>query len=192
MGFTKAEELFLGVRDPALNDFLAAFYFERHRYFDFGSTLGPTTASHTFFPPLNVFNTSIPWRIEISLPTLDIHPGGSPLPPPLVLGPGKFSGSTSVKITAANFPFTFQLLLIGHLSQVGSGSTAALKLTIDQVKIVGLPPALAAMLEAVFILIVNGLLANFTMPMAIFAFQPFHLVAGPILGSDQVELRGNL
>jgi hypothetical protein len=192
MGFTKAEQLFLGVQEPALNDMLAAFYFERHRYFDFGSMLGPTTVSQTFFPALNIFNTSIPWRVEISLPQIDIHPGAAALPAPLVVGPGQFSGSTSIKITAAGFPFTFQLIFVGHVSQTGSGSSGTIRLIIDQAKIVGLPPPLADLLAAVFVLIVNGILANGTLPLSIFSFQPFNLVAGPILGSNQVELRGNL
>ena len=194
MGFTKAEELFLGVREAALNDVLAAFYNERHRYFDFGSTLGPTTASHTFFPPFIVFGNPIPWRVEFTLPQIDLHPNNTlpPLPSPLVLGPGQFSGLVGVKITAAGFPFTLQLFLVGHIAQVGSGSSAAIRLIVDQVKILGLPPGLAAMLEAVLLLIVNGILANFSVPMTFFAFGPFHTTFGPSVGGDQVELRGNL
>ena len=196
MGFTKSEQLFLGVREAALNDILAAFYFERHRYFDFGSTLGPTTASHTFFPPINLFNTAIPWRIELTLPQLDIHPGSVALPPPLVLGPGQFSGTVGAKITATAIPvsLTLQLAFIGHTFQVGSGSSAVVKLAIDKVKLViaGLQPPLSTFLEGILLVILNAILANLSIPLSIFAFQPFQLVAGPIVGSDQIELRGNL
>ena len=194
MGFTKAEELFLGVREAALNDVLAAFYNERHRYFDFGSTLGPTTASHTFFPPINLFNTQIPWRVELTLPKIDLHPTNTlpPLPSPLTLGPGQFSGLVGVKITAVGVPFTLQLFLVGHIAQVGSGSAAAIRLVVDQVKIAGLPPALAALLEAVLLLIVNAILAQVSVPLTFFAFSPFHTTFGPSVGIDQVELRGNL
>jgi len=102
MSLTETHEVFASVHEDALNDLIRAFCTDRPRYLVYGSpsfvpvtTIAETTMAAIAFPGVP---GGIQWRIQLSIPRVDLHKQTSPLPPELTLGPGQFSASLGVRL----------------------------------------------------------------------------------------------
>jgi len=102
MSLTETHEVFASVHEDALNDLIRAFCTDRPRYLVYGSpafvpvtTIAETTMPAIAFPGVP---GGIQWRIQLSIPRVDLHKQTSPLPPELTLGPGQFSASLGVRL----------------------------------------------------------------------------------------------
>lgn len=95
MGLTEAESVFGGVTETALNDLLSAFFSARPRYLRYGSpAFVPSTSPMATAMPSIAFPGvpgGIEWAVELAVPTVDLFPQSSELPPELTLGDGQLS-----------------------------------------------------------------------------------------------------
>ena len=102
MSLTETHEVFASVHEDALNDLIRAFCTDRPRTWWYGSpsfvpvtTIAETTMAAIAFPGVP---GGIQWRIQLSIPRLDLHKQTSSLPPELTLGPSQFSASLGVQL----------------------------------------------------------------------------------------------
>ena len=102
MSLTEAHEVFASVHEDALNDLIAAFCTDRPRYLVYGSpafvpvtTVAETTMAAIAFPGVP---GGIQWRVQLSIPRIDLHKQTTALPPELTLGPGQFSTALDVRL----------------------------------------------------------------------------------------------
>jgi hypothetical protein len=102
MSLTETHEVFASVHEDALNDLIRAFCTDRPRHLVYGSpsfvpmtTIAETTMAAIDFPGVP---GGIQWRIQLSIPKVDLHKQTSSLPPELTLGPGQFSASLGVQL----------------------------------------------------------------------------------------------
>lgn len=102
MSLTEAHEVFAGVHEDALNDVITAFCTDRPRYLVYGSPafVPVTTVAETTMPAIAFPGVpgGIQWRVQLSIPRIDLHGQTTPLPPELTLGPGQFSATLRVRL----------------------------------------------------------------------------------------------
>jgi hypothetical protein len=102
MSLTESHEVFAGIHEDALNDLVTAFCTDRPRYLVYGSpafapvtTVAETAMAAIAFPGVP---GGIQWRVQLSIPLIDLHKQTASLPPELTLGPGQFSASLRVRL----------------------------------------------------------------------------------------------
>jgi len=102
MSLTETHEVFASVHEDALNDLITAFCTDRPRYLVYGSPafVPATTIAETTMPAIAFPGVpgGIQWRVQLSIPRVDLHQQTSPLPPELTLGLGQFSASLGVRL----------------------------------------------------------------------------------------------
>jgi hypothetical protein len=102
MSLTETHEVFASAHEDALNDLITAFCTDRPRYLVYGSPafVPVTTVAETTMPAIAFPGVpgGIQWRVQLSIPRIDLHQQTAPLPPELSLGPGQFSATLAVRL----------------------------------------------------------------------------------------------
>lgn len=102
MSLTEAQEVFAGVHEDALNDFITAFCTDRPRYLVYGSPafVPATSVAETAMAaiPFPGVPGGIQWRVRLGIPKIDLFDQDDGLPPELNLNPGQFSGQIEVEL----------------------------------------------------------------------------------------------
>jgi hypothetical protein len=209
LSHTLTHHAFAGLSEEGINDFIEAFFTARPHYLDYGSpplvTAGPPTSTllaPIFLPPMIL--TPIPFRIQLSIPVIDLFPANGPLPAPLVLHPKQFAAATEVTIEiicgagrkgdqggGTKLGVKLGVTAIGHLvSHPGS-----VGFDVDSLEIVDIVPAeLEDIIICVLLNVLKGVLAqvNFPIPSLSAGFLSLTLEQGPDLNPDEVDVWGNV
>jgi len=102
MSLTQAQSLFASIHESALNDLITAFCTHRPRHLAYGSPafVPVTTAAETAMAAIGFPGVpgGIQWRLNLSIPKIDLHTQSAPLPAELSLGPGQFSAQVDVEL----------------------------------------------------------------------------------------------
>lgn len=198
MSFTQAEHLFAGVHELGLNDLFKAFFTARPRYLKYGSPLfvTATTAMGTSVPAVVFNGTTVQFLINLSVPTVDITPGG---PPQFPAGPGEFVVSTranfAVKVGILS-PVTGVLQVLGLCAPVATNALSGngtVSINVKKVEIVDITPNWLETLVENFMLGILQAALSTPMPFTAWTVGAFKLAAqvGPLAETDQIKLRGN-
>jgi hypothetical protein len=223
MSLTENAEVHAGLNESGANDLLTAVFTARPRLLNYRSSPlipGPPAAASAWTPMPPIAFPGLPggvgWGVQFSIPVIDFHPdtiGG--LPPPLVLGAGRFSLRTTVTLTllcgtrrgehnpddpkAVVTPLRVKLELvgIGHTNAIYFGTPGSGEVTfdVDAVEIVDIAPdELESLLECLIRMLLDAALGTVRLPFqavtaGAFAFA---LVRGPEVEDDQLKLYGNV
>jgi hypothetical protein len=102
MSLTQAENVFASIQEDALNDVLTAFCGDRPRYLVYGSPsfVPATTVAETAMPAIAFPGVpgGIQWRVQLSIPRVDLFPQTILLPPELALSQGRFGAEIAVEL----------------------------------------------------------------------------------------------
>jgi hypothetical protein len=115
MSLTEAEELFGGIHESALNDFVTAFFTARPRHLHYGSPVfvTATTPTETEIPPIAFPGVpgGIHWAVDFDIPVIDFFDddSGGTMPPEMSLTEGRLTLRTKVRLR----------LLCGSLRDLG-------------------------------------------------------------------------
>jgi len=101
MSLTEGWAVFVSAHESALNDLVTALTTARPHLLSYGSpaftpasTRYDTAMAAIPFPGTG----GIDWHVRFTTPHLDLYKQDDPLPPPLALGPGEFSLTTTVQL----------------------------------------------------------------------------------------------
>ena len=101
MSLTEGWAVFVSAHESALNDLVTALTTARPHLLSYGSpaftpvsTRYDTAMAAIGFPGTG----GIDWHVRFTTPHLDLYKQDDPLPPPLALGPGEFSLTTTVQL----------------------------------------------------------------------------------------------
>lgn len=196
MSLTQAEHLFAGVHEQGLNDLLRAFFTARPRYLRYGTSPPVTNTTGFVQPTIVIVNQTVKYDINLSIPTVDITPGG---PPQLPAGVGEFVVSTraSITVTVGNLPSVSGVLQVLALcTPVATNSLSGngtVKINVKQVEIVGAAPILLKTLVQNLMVGVLQAALSTPWPFTALTFGAFKLAAqvGPLAETDQIKLRGD-
>jgi hypothetical protein len=223
MSLTETEEVHAGLNESGANDLLTAIFKARPRLLNYRSSAlipGPPAAPSAWSTMAPIAFPGVPggidWGVQFDIPVIDFHPDSSGgLPPPLVLGAGRFSIQTTVTLTllcatrrghhdpdnpkAATTPLRAKLGLagIGHTTVVyfGTPGEGEITLDVDAVEIVDIAPDdLETLLECLIRMLLDAAIGAVRLPFravtaGAFAFA---LVRGPEVEDDQLKLYGNV
>jgi hypothetical protein len=223
MSLTETEELHVGLNESGANDLFTAVFKARPRLLNYRSSPlvpGPpaSAAEWTAMSPIPFPNLpgGIGWGVQFDIPVIDFHPDSSGgLPPPLVLGVGRFSLRTTVTLTllcatrrgehdpdnpkAAVVPLRVRLGLfaIGHANAVYFGTPGSGEVTfdVDAVEIVDIaPPELETLLECLIRMLLDAVMSTVRLPFSAVSAGAFALalVRGPEVEDDELKLYGNV
>lgn len=198
MSFTQAEHLFAGVHELGLNDLFRAFFTARPRHLKYGTQqfVSQTTAMGTKLPPIVFGGTNIECLINISIPTVDITPGGTPQ---LTPGPGEFLLKTRANIAAivgslpVNTGVIQVLALCAPVVTNSPSGDGTISLNVKKVELVDITPNwLESFVENLMLVLLQAALST-PMPFTAMTFGTFKLAvqAGPFADTDQFKVRGD-
>lgn len=206
MGLTQNSQIFLGIKEHALNQAIGALCDQRPRLLHYGSPawVSATTSQETQVTPLSVavfpsVTVTVQWKMDLSQPQADIHPANASWPPPLsFITPNHFgihiATGTFVVGSPPGVTFSTGVLLLGHALLVPVPGGHLIKMALDSVAMPGspLPPATQAALD----LVLPGLLAPFIGQIQVrlpnLGIGPVIPAGPPVAVGHQFELRGDL
>jgi hypothetical protein len=223
MSLTEAQELHIGLNESGANDLFTAIFSARPRLLNYRSSPlvpGPpaSPSAWTTMAPIPFPNLpgGVDWGVQFAIPRIDFHPDSSGgLPPPLVLGVGRFSLATKVTLTLlcatrrgdhdpdnpkpAVTPLraVLGLVAIGHANAVYFGTPGSGEVTfdVDAVEIVDIsPPELETLLECLIRMLLDAVMSTIRLPFSAVSAGAFKLalVRGPELEDDELKLYGNV
>ena len=218
MSFTEAEQIFAGVNESGINDFLTAFFSARPHYLNYGSPpfVATTTSTATKIDTISFPGVpgGIPYIISFSIPKVDLHPDSSGGTAPVPINPGQLSIRTTVRLTVGcvkqvdnpNTPKTYipptsftpistslDVWAVGRPTLTLSGSTQEVGIAVDSVEIVDITPdSLESVLECLILTVLRAVLANVQLPIRALRAGAFSLTLtrGPETEDNQEKLYG--
>jgi hypothetical protein len=204
MSYTHEQTLYAAVHENGLNDLFEAFFRVRGHYLEYGTPdyVPQTTAMGTSLPPIiidlkPIIYLDIEYDIKFLTPRVDIVPAA---PTGLNLGTNDFVIKTRVKVesTINKIPLFSASADVYCLCEPivisSTPGTGSIGIKLKQVKIVGLPQSVEAILESIALAILQFALAAVHIPfntMTVGAFV-FQLVSGPQANNDRLYVRGNV
>lgn len=222
MSLTEAEQIFAGVHESGLNDFITAFFSARPRFLNYASPpfISTTTSSVTSVSaiPFPGVPGGIPYAVTFSIPRIDLHPDSSGGASPLPIAVGQFTVRTSVRLiigcgrrsrdpdnqTTAPIPGVsfvpiatgLEVWAVGRptVSLSGDG-TGELGIAVEAVEIVDISPnSLESVLECLILTLLQSVLANVRLPIRALRAGAFSLTLtrGPETEDNQEKLYGSV
>ncbi|MDP9075645.1 MAG: hypothetical protein M3N98_16040 [Actinomycetota bacterium] len=215
MSLTKTHHAYASIDERGTNRAMQAFFGARPHYLRYGSTpfVSASSVSVTQVAPIAFPGVpgGIPYMVELETPSVDLFPPDGPLPPPLVLGPGRLAINTVAIITLGCVTGSrdqherptvhpvetkLQVIAIGHpVSVFFSPGVGDVSFHVDQVLLPAVAPAsLQAVLDCLLEMIVNAALSNFKLPFNLIdaGFFKLSLLAGPTIVDDRIEILGDI
>lgn len=225
MSLTQSATAFGAIHENALNDMLDAYFRARPRHRSFGSpvftpvtTVASTHMDAIAFPGVP---GGIQWRIEFSIPRVDLFKQDMPLPPQIVLEPGQFALTTRVRLCIlcghrrdhhdrSDKPVKGErkppvdgetctelgAYAVGHIDAWSDGAgNGEVRLRIDQVELADIKPdSLETVLECLIRMVLDAALAEVVLPLSALRAGAFSLVvvSGPAIDDSQIKVFGNL
>jgi hypothetical protein len=220
VSLTETEEIFISIREDALNDLITATVTDRPRLLVYGSPgfVPVTTVSETRMDPIPFPGVAggIEWRIRFSHPQIDLYEQDLPLPPELTLAPGQLSARINVelcldcrqkRIDPKRKPqdhdrprmgqatcCRLEVFVIGHLRRTIANGEDAITFEVDSVEIVDVAPdEVETLLECLLFMILQAVLATIRLPLRALQVGAFSLsvAQGPLIEDNQVKARGS-
>jgi hypothetical protein len=194
MSLTQNAEIFLGLRESALNNALKAFFLQRPRFLSYSSAIPMSTLLQTHVGQLLGQN----WTALLSGPPVaDLFPAATGW-----AGPNITSDHFGLKFTNVHFSllpfltFSVDVTMLGHPTLTGSTAGPAIGLIIDQVRfsnssVSGLDTALNA-IAPMFPPLLQPLLGQVTLPLPTLGIGPVSPAGGPWVQANEIDLLGNL
>lgn len=193
MSLTEAEQIFAGVHEDGINDFITAFFSARPRFLNYGSPpfVSATSSSVTrveviVFPGVP---GGIPYAVTFSIPKIDLHPDSSGGTSPLPINVGQFSIRTTVRLLigcgrrTSNSDGSTSTVPIPRVSFVPiatsldvwavgrptvaffGGGVGELGIAVEAVEIVDITPnSLESVLECLILSLLQSVLSNVRLP----------------------------
>lgn len=200
MSHTQGQQLFAGADEAGINDLLRRFFSARPRHLRYGTPafIPATTSSGTSVPAVSFLGITIDFRIEASIPTVDVTPGGGGTT--LVPGPGELVATTTFRfqVRVGGFPDVAGTLGVAARCRPvvvsSSPGVGTIGLSVLQVEIVDITPDwIETIAENLVVALAQTLLGAFTIPFNAFTVGAFGLtlLAGPIADQNQIQVRGN-
>jgi len=219
MSLTQAENVYLAAHETALNDLVGAVCGDRPRLLVYGSPafVPTTTVQETRMDPIPFpgITGGIEWRVRLTQPLIDLHPQSAGLPPELTLGDGALSIRLGVELcldcrrqrigpldsdreserTLGEITCCrLEVFAVGGIERIAtSAGEDAITFRIEAVEIVDIAPdAVEQLLECLIFMILQAVLATIRIPLRALSVGAFTLTlaVGPLVGNDQVEVRG--
>jgi hypothetical protein len=218
VSFTEVEQIFAGVNESGLNDFLTAFFSARPHYLNYGSVpfVPATTATVTQVDTISFPGVSggIPYIISFSIPKIDLYPDSSGGTAPVPINPGQLSIRTTVRLIVGcarrndnpDIPRTYSspvsltpvstsldVWAVGRPTLISSSGTQAVGIAVDAIEIVDITPdSLESVLECLILTVLRAVLANVQLPIRALRAGAFSLTLtrGPETEDDQEKLYG--
>ncbi len=220
MSLTEAEEVFISIRESALNDLITATVTDRPRLLVYGSPgfVPVTTVSETRMDaiPFPGVGGGIEWRLRFSHPQIDLYEQDLPLPPELTLAPAHFSAQINVELclecrqkridpqtkprdkdgprVEAATCCRLRVFAIGHLRRTTANGEDAITFEVDSVEIVDVAPdEVETLLECLLFMILQAVLARIRLPLRALQVGAFSLsvAQGPLIEDNQIKARGS-
>lgn len=215
MSLTGTHHAFASIDEQGTNDALQAFFGARPHYLHYGSTPFVTgnSVSVTQVPTIAFPGTpgGIPYKIDLTVPVVDLFPPDGPLPAPLSLGPDELSLKTKVTITVGCTTGTSDPKRGGNVTPVAtaldviaigkpvatyfSPGVGNIKFVVEDVLVEPVEPeSLRAVLDCLLRMILNAVLSSVELPFSVIdaGFIQLELEAGPTIADNQIELWGDI
>jgi hypothetical protein len=222
MSLTQAENVFVGIHENGINDFLTAFFTARPRYLNYGTSffVSSTSAAATNISTIGFPGVpgGIQFAVSFSIPVVDIFPNSSGAAVPLLPANGQFSLSTKVTLTVGcgvwedspsqpgNAPppppsfhplmTMLDLFALGHVThQYFSPGNGLIHLRVDAVEIVDIQPdSLESVFECLLRMMLDAAISNLVLPFQALSVGAFSLVLlrGPELNNDHIKIYGTV
>lgn len=215
MSLTGPYHAFASIDQDGVNKVALAFFGARPRYLHYGTPhfVASTTVHQTQIPAIAFpgIPGGINFKVDLSVPRVQLYPASGPLPSPLTLGADQLAIETIARITVGcmqpgpvreKLPtltpiFTeLEVWAIGQpVTQTFSPGDGEISFVVDTVEVVDIaPPSLDAVLDCVLRMILNAVLSNLQLPFSILNVDFFKLILeqGPVIEAHQIELRGDV
>ncbi|GAB2838020.1 hypothetical protein [Streptomyces daliensis] len=216
MSLTEAENVFAGVNEQGLNDFLTAFFTARPRWLNYrtSSAVAAVPASANDWTALPVISFpgvpgGIEYAVRFGIPRIEFHPQSLPLPPPLSLNAGQFALHTDVDLVLlcrrprnvneekpTSTPITARLGVsaVGRpVVRVTGPGTGTVSLSLIAVEIEDITPdTLESLVECLVLTLLRAVLDGVALPFDALSAGAFslNLLRGPESEDDQLKLYG--